>query len=78
MKKNYAWFQNLKWDESCLACQAKHGGVCHSKSCAEDNYDEWGDPIPLYVYHADGNTLQKYLEKKRKRMEEQEKCATQE
>ena len=69
MPKDDKWFASIKWDNSCLQCQAKTNGVCENRSCAEDNYDPWGDPIPAYVYHHDGNTLNEYLENKRKRIE---------
>lgn len=69
MKKDDKWFESIKWDNSCLQCQSKANGVCKSRGCAEQNYDPWGDPIPAYVYHHDGNTLDKYLENKRKRIE---------
>jgi len=69
MQKDDKWFASIKWDKSCLQCQAKTNGACENRSCAEDNYDLWGDPIPAYVYHHDGNTLNEYLENKRKRIE---------
>lgn len=69
MQKDDKWFASIKWDNSCLQCQAKANGVCENRSCAEQNYDPWGDPIPAYVYHHDGNTLDEYLENKRKRIE---------
>lgn len=62
--KDDTWFANIKWDNSCLECHTNHGGVCHNRSCAEDNYDPWGDIIPADLYHMDGNNVQKYIEEK--------------
>lgn len=59
--KTEEWFQNINWSGECLQCKAKHGGECPMRECAESNYDQNGNKIPLYVYHADGNTLEKYL-----------------
>lgn len=69
MQKDEKWFASIKWDNNCLQCQSKTNEVCENRSCAEQNYDPWGDPIPAYVYHHDGNTLDEYLESKRKRIE---------
>lgn len=67
--KDDNWFASINWTEDCLECQRKYNGICHSRSCAEFNYDEWGDYIPDYLYHADGNDVAEYLAEKRKRME---------
>lgn len=66
--KDNKWFTGIKWDNHCIECHADNGGVCHNRSCAEDNYDPWGDAIPAYVYHMDGNDLQRYIEEKAKSM----------
>lgn len=68
-KQSKKWFASIKWTKDCLDCQKKHNGYCHRPSCAQMEYDEWGDPIPLYCYFADGNNVAEYLEKKRKRKE---------
>lgn len=57
---------NIKWDEYCLQCQAKHGGTCPDARCASINYDPWGDPFPSYVYHMDGNSIAEYIAEKAK------------
>lgn len=36
---------NIKWTESCLECQAEHGGICESEDCAKLNYDPWATNI---------------------------------
>lgn len=69
VQKDDAWFASIRWSDSCLICQSESGGVCSRRSCAESNYDPWGEEIPAYVYHPGGNTLDKYLERKRKRIE---------
>lgn len=56
------WFASIKWDETCLLCKAKHNGECPNIECAKSNYDKNGNIIPDYVYHMDGNTLEKYLQ----------------
>lgn len=73
MNKDDKWFNTIKWNAICIVCQSENNGLCPNRNCAEDNYDEWGDPIPLWVYHMDGNILAEYLEEKRKRMETQGK-----
>lgn len=67
MPKN--WFDSIKWDATCLECQANSGGVCPYRSCAERHYDEWGDPIPGHLYFCDGNNVAEYLEEKRRQKE---------
>lgn len=69
--KNDKWFDSIKWDSACLKCQSVNGDICPSRSCAEDNYDQWGDHIPSDVYYMDGNNLQEYLAEKRKRKMEE-------
>ena len=76
MQKDDKWFASIKWDDSCLQCKSKTNGVCKNRSCAEQNYDPWGDPIPAFVYHHDGNTLDEYLENKRIRIESGEYAPT--
>ena len=63
------WFASIKWTDSCIKCQMETGGVCTRKHCAEFHYDEWGDPIPEWLYHCDGSCVVEYIEKKRRRME---------
>lgn len=67
--KDDNWFANIKWNEDCIKCREKHGNMCPMRDCAEFNYDEWGDRIPDYLYHDDGNEVAEYLAEKRKRME---------
>lgn len=55
------WFENLKWSGECLQCREKHGGECPNKECAIMHYDINGNKIPLKAWHADGNTLNKYI-----------------
>ena len=71
LTKDDVWFTSIKWDSTCLQCQADNNGVCPNKSCAEYHYDEWGDPIPADLYFMDGNNVQEYLENKRKKMMEE-------
>ena len=63
------WFASIKWTDACIECQRETGGVCSRKHCAEFHYDEWGDPIPDWLYATDGNSVAEYLEAKRKRKE---------
>lgn len=69
MQKNDKWFASINWSQCCLTCQSETNGKCQSRSCAELHYDPWGDLIPASVFHHDGNTLDEYLENKRKRIE---------
>ena len=62
--KNDEWFSNIKWDKSCIMCQRETNGVCKKRSCAEENYDPWGDPLPAYLWQPDGNNVESYLIKK--------------
>ncbi len=55
------WFANLKWSGECMLCKANNDGQCPNIDCAKMNYDQNGNKIPLYAWHADGNTLYKYL-----------------
>lgn len=71
--KDARWFANIKWSETCLDCQKKHNGSCHSISCAEDSYDPWGDELPGTLWFMDGNNVAEYLEKKRKQKEAERK-----
>lgn len=68
IKHTKEWFDSIKWDEPCQECRRLHNGNCPDIECAKRVYDEWGDPIPLYLYHDDCNDVEKYLEEKRKRM----------
>lgn len=68
-KQSKKWFSSIKWTEVCRECQRKSNGYCCDRECAQFNYDEWGDPIPLKLYYADGNNVEAYLEKKRKQKE---------
>ena len=61
------WFNSIKWSEECLNCHTRHDGYCPRQSCAEYHYDEWGDIIPSWVYHMDGNNLEEYLSEKRQK-----------
>ena len=56
-----AWFNTINWQGECLLCKAKNNGSCPDIECAKMNYDKKGNKIPLYVFHADGNTLEEYL-----------------
>ena len=76
VQKDDAWFASIKWSDSCLKCQSESGGVCSRRSCAESNYDPWGEEIPAYVYHPGGNTLDEYIERKRKKIESGEYIPT--
>lgn len=60
-----------KWDEACLECQAKHGGVCESENCLALKYDPWGDPYPLFVYGYDYDGREDYIAYKRKIIEKE-------
>lgn len=60
---------NVKWDKSCLECQAQHGGTCESEYCARLKYDLWGDPYPPYVYGYDYDERERYIAQKQKRLE---------
>ncbi len=60
---------NIKWTESCLECQAEHGGICESEDCAKLNYDPWGDKYPLWVFSPDHDGREEYIAQKRKRIE---------
>ena len=62
--KNDEWFSNIKWDKSCIMCQRETNGVCKKRSCAEEYYDPWGDPLPAYLWRPDGNDVERYLIKK--------------
>lgn len=61
---------DINWTDECLVCQEKHGGTCKSERCRKHFYDPWGDPYPFWVYHIDGNSIDKYIAEKRKRLEE--------
>lgn len=63
-QKNDEWFSNIKWDKSCIMCQRETDGVCKERSCAEENYDPWGDPLPAFLWHPGGNDSERYLAKK--------------
>lgn len=69
MQKDEKWFSSIKWDDACLTCKSETNGICRNRGCAESNYDPWGDPIPAHIYQFDGNSLNEYLEEKRKRLE---------
>lgn len=71
MQKDNNWFAQIKWSQTCIECQKKHNGICHNRSCAEDNYDPWGDELPAYLWYADGNDVEKYLSRKRAKIESQ-------
>ena len=64
--KNDLWFQNIKWSRACQDCQRDANGFCKQRSCAEENYDPWGDPLPAYLWYPDGNDVALYLFKKSK------------
>ena len=68
-KQNRKWYESIQWTDTCRQCQRKNRGICRDLACAKLNYDEWGDPIPLYLYYADGNNVEAYLERKRKQKE---------
>lgn len=68
MPKDDKWFESINWDEECMRCHSRNGGICHLRLCAELHYDEWGDLIPPWVYYMDGNDLEKYLAEKRARL----------
>lgn len=62
--KDDQWFLSLKWTSSCLVCKTKNGGSCPDRSCAEGEYDPWGDPFPRTLWYPGGNDVDKYLRKK--------------
>lgn len=62
--KDDQWFSTIKWTSMCITCKAESGGNCPNRDCAEYNYDPWGDPFPLYLWHPDGNDVYEYLQKK--------------
>ena len=62
--KDDKWFSNIKWDKSCIMCQRETDGICKTRSCAEEYYDPWGDPLPAYLWRPDGNDVDHYLMKK--------------
>lgn len=66
-KTTNEWFATINWKDECLQCRAKHEGKCPDRECAQMNYDQNGNKIPLSVYHADGDTLDKYLSKQERR-----------
>ena len=70
--KDDVWFANIHWHQTCLECQSEHNGTCPNRRCAENEYDPWGDPIPMDLYFMDGNNVQQYLENKCKLMEEKQ------
>ena len=68
-KQSKKWFSSIKWTETCLDCHKKYNGSCPNRSCAEREYDEWGEQIPLHLYFHDGNNVSEYLDNKRKEKE---------
>lgn len=53
--KDDAWFQSIKWRQSCLECQKETDGVCSRRSCAELAYDENGNYIRHTKIQYDGD-----------------------
>lgn len=54
-KSDDAWFQSIKWKQSCIECQKETNGVCSRRSCAELAYDENGNYIPHTKINYDGD-----------------------
>ena len=68
MPKDDKWFANIKWEQSCLECQAKTNGHCADRECAANTYDPWGDVLPDYLICPDCDSTEDYLEEKWERL----------